>query len=233
MKKLLFVFLLAIYTGNLYSHDNLPYVGVRSSEGGNKSYGYWNKYNLYYYIHNSGGGLTSNQCDTAIQNAFNTWSQYSLFTFTRTYNLSQADIELLWASGDHCNCGPFGQGELAHTSEGMTSQTPPSYIHFNSDKTFTMTTSPFNLETIALHSIGHVLGLEYDLNNPTAVMYRYYTGCKTDLTSYDYNALYDIYGFPTAINGNNYISGYVIYEINNHEKIPSNFTITWSLTDTH
>ena len=235
MKKLIILLLLAICTVNLFSQE-LPYVGVVSSGGGTKgctSFGYWDKYNLYYYIHNSGGGLTASQCETAIQNAFNTWSQYSLFTFSRTYNLAQADIELLWASGSHGNCGSFIQGELAHTSEGKTSLTPPSYIHFNDDIAFTMTTSPYNLETIALHSIGHVLGLEYDLNNPDAVMYKYYNGHKIDLTSYDYNALYSIYGFPTAINGNNYISSNVVYEINNHDKIPSNFTIAWSLTDSH
>ena len=117
MKKLFIVLLLAICTVNLYSQDlysrELPYVGVRSSEGGTKgntSFGYWNKHDLYYYIHNYGGGLTSSQCETAIQNAFNTWSQYSLFTFTRTYNLAQADIELLWASGNHWRGGADGKG---------------------------------------------------------------------------------------------------------------------------
>ena len=204
---------------------------------GYMSYGYWDKYNLYYYIHNyASHNLTSTQCETAIQSAFNKWSEYSKFTFTRTYNQSQADIELKWELGSHDNCdyGDFGLFEAAHSSEGKTNQTPPSYIHFNDGINFTMTSSGINLEVIALNQIGHVLGLEHDTSNPTAVMY--YDGYyhyNIDITSYDYNALYAIYGFPTSIEGPNFIRSYGDYSLNYLDKLPSGFTVSWTLTGSY
>jgi len=138
--------------------------------------------------------------------AFNTWSQFSKFTFTQTYNLSQADIQISWENENHSGClyNTFSTNALAHASIGLENQTPPAYIHFRKIKPFTMTSLDYNLEAVALHEIGHVLGLEHDFSHNNAVMWPTY-GYKTDLTSYDYNALYNIYGFPTSIEGPNYI----------------------------
>ena len=237
MKKFCILLLSVLFVSYLYSQEQ-RYYEFRCPVGeskGNMSFGYWNKYNLYYYIHNypSNSNLTSTQCDAAILSAFNKWSYYSLFTFTRTYDLSQADIELKWVSGPHSNCdyGNFVLGEAAHSSEGKTSQTPPSYIHFNDIIPFTMTSSGINLEVVALNQIGHVLGLEHDTSHSSAVMY--YDGnyhYNIDITSYDYNALYNIYGFPTAIEGPNYISSFGDYSLNNLDKLPSNFSVSWILS---
>ena len=96
MKKYLALILMALCINTIFAqkefYDDIVYPAGGAK--GTATVNYWTKYYLYYYIHNSGGGLTSSQCATAIQNAFNTWSQYSKFAFTRTYNLSQADIEL-------------------------------------------------------------------------------------------------------------------------------------------
>ena len=240
MKKFCILLLSVLFVSYLYSQEQ-RYYEFRCPVGeskGNMSFGYWNKYNLYYYIHNypSNSNLTSTQCDAAILSAFNKWSYYSLFTFTRTYDLSQADIELKWVSGPHSNCdyGNFVLGEAAHSSEGKTSQTPPSYIHFNDIIPFTMTSSGINLEVVALNQIGHVLGLEHDTTHSSAVMY--YDGnyhYNIDITSYDYNALYNIYGFPTAIEGPRYICSHDTCYINNLDKLPSNFTVSWSLDDSN
>ena len=89
----------------------------------------------------------------------------------------------------------------AHASIGKMNRTPPSYIHFRDTVTFTMTSSNYNLESVALHEIGHVLGLMHD-DNYSAVMYDGYD-YKTALTYYDLNALYDIY--PYYIAGPNYV----------------------------
>lgn len=126
MKRFCILLLSVLCVSNLYSQEQ-RYDEFRCPVGetkGNRSFGYWDKFNLYYYIHNypntNNTNLTSSQCDAAIQSAFNKWSDYSLFTFTRTYDLSQADIELKWVTNNHGNChsGYFLNGELAHASEG-------------------------------------------------------------------------------------------------------------------
>ena len=234
MKKNFIILIMFFCVNNLFAQKEL-YNDIIYPDGGTKgitSVTYWNKTNLYYYIHNYGGGLTYTQCQTAIQNAFNTWSQYSKFTFTQTYNLSQADIELSWENPVHSGCSSFGSNDLAHASLGKLNRTPPTFIHFNNTITFSMNSSGYNLEAIALHEIGHVLGFDHDLSHQNAVMWPSY-GYKTDLTSYDYNALYSIYGFPTSIEGPQYICQHDTCHLNNLNKLPSNFTVSWSLDDSN
>ena len=160
---------------NLFAQEKL-YDDIICPDGGEKgnaavTYTYWDIFNLYYCFKNYDPNyLTSSQCQTAIQNAFNTWSQYSRFTFTQTYNLSQADIEISWEAPDHSGCNSFSPNALAHASIGKYNRTPQAYIHFKNTETFTTTLSPYNLEAVALHEIGHVLGLTHDTNNNNAVM---------------------------------------------------------------
>ena len=229
MKKLFVILILSIlYASNVYSQKILYDDMVFPEEGvkGNASISYWNKYNLYYYYKNYDCNLTATECQTAIQNAFNTWSQYSRFSFTQTYNPYQADIELSWEENNHSGCGPFTGTGLAHASIGKMNRTPPSYIHFRDTVTFTMTSSNYNLESVALHEIGHVLGLMHD-DNYSAVMYDGYD-YKTALTYYDLNALYDIY--PYYIAGPNYVcpSSQPTFSIDN---LPNGLFVSWELTN--
>lgn len=235
MKKFLIMLLMVFCANNMFAQNELyndiiyPDVGAK----GTTSITYWDKYNLSYYFKNYNSNLSSAQCRVAIQNAFNTWSQYSLFTFTETNSLSQADIVISWEPINHVCKKNFDPGELAHATIGKHPQTPPCFIHFCDTVTFTMTSSPHNLETVAIHEIGHVLGLGHDETHNNAVMYNYYNGYKTDLTSYDYNALYSIYGFPSSIDGPHLINSVDTFRIDNIDKLPSNFTVSWSLSDNH
>lgn len=224
MKKIsLILLLLALCTSSLYSQE-LQSDDAISPEGGTGTRGQWNYFNLKYYIHNYASSLTSSECETAIQNAFNTWSQYTNFTFTRTYNLSQADIALMW-DANHFSQNP---SDLAFSLQGTTNPLP-AYIYYNPDKTFTITSSDFNLQAVTLREIGHVLGLPF-VNNSSAVMdgnYHYYT----DLTSYDLIAFYDnLYAFPGFITGPRLVSQTGYYDIIN---FPSGLYTSWSLSNSN
>lgn len=110
MKKVMFlVLLLCLCSFNLFAGHHIIDDKVYPECSNRDTYTptLWGT-NIYYYIRNASNDLTSSQCQTAIQNAFNTWAQYSRFTFIQTYSLSQADIELSWKSGNHGNlCDPF------------------------------------------------------------------------------------------------------------------------------
>lgn len=222
MKKLsLILLLLALCTSSLYSQE-LQSDDAISPEGGTGNRGPWNYFNLKYYIHNYASSLTSSECETAIQNAFNTWSQYTIFTFTRTYDSSQADIALMWDASQFSLNSPNWVTSSLGTS--------PGYICYNPYKTFTITSSGYNLQAVTLREIGRVLGLPY-VNNSSAVMdnnYHYYT----DLTGYDLNAFYDgLYSFPWSITGHKLINQYQVYTINN---LPSAYNeVTWSLINSY
>lgn len=223
MKKLsLILLLLALCTSSLYSQE-LQSDDSLSSEGGIGNRGQWNYFNLKYYIHNYAASLTSSECETAIQNAFSTWSQYTLFTFTRTYNSSQADIALMW---DASHFTPTSS-DLATSLQGKTNPLP-AYIYYNPYKTFTITSSDYNLQAVTLKEIGHVLGLPY-VENSSAVMdkgYHYYI----DLTSYDLIAFYNIYTFPCSITGPALVYQSEIFDINN---LPSGLNTSWSLSNSN
>lgn len=228
MKKFFSILVLVFCASNLFAQKKL-YNDIVYPDGetkGTTSITYWNKSHLYYYLHNSGGGLTYSQCQTAIQNAFNTWSQYSNFTFTQTSDISQADIKISWEQDNHSGCTPFDSDDLAHSTIGKTNGNPPSFIHFRTSETFTMTSSPYSLEAVALHEIGHVLGLVHSPNS-NSVMYEYYD-YKTDLTGYDLSNFYSHYTFPWSLTGPNLIiqcASYNIYGLH------SSFTTSWILDD--
>ena len=211
---------MALCTSSLYSQE-LQSDDAISPEGGTGTRGLWNYFNLKYYIHNYASSLTSSECETAIQNAFNTWSQYTIFTFTRTYDSSQADIALMWDASQFSLNSPNWVTSSLGTS--------PGYICYNPYKTFTITSSGYNLQAVTLREIGRVLGLPY-VNNSSAVMdnnYHYYT----DLTGYDLNAFYDgLYSFPWSITGSKLIYSSERYDIFN---LPSYFTTSWSLLNDH
>ena len=229
MKKLFVsIFLSTICTSNVCAQKMLyDDIVCPNGEKGNTAVTYWSKYNLSYCFKNYDCNLTSSQCQTAIQNAFNTWTQYSKFTFTQTNNLSQADIEISWEADSHSGCSPYSTYALAHASIGMYNRTPPAYVHFRKSISFTTTSSDNNLEAVALHEIGHVLGLPHDENHTTAVMWPEYS-YKTSLTYYDLTALYSIYGFSITGPELVYTSG--SYYINN---LPSGLTVEWSLSDSY
>lgn len=240
MKRLVFLlFMLCLCSSNLFAQRSASY-GTIYPEGSSRDISpeLWEKTTLYYYISNYSNNLNYTQCEAAIQSAFTTWADYSRFTFIQTFSLSQADIVLGWYTYNHGDyCDPFNNTSVvAHSTVGkISSLTPPGQVHFNDLCTFSTDGTQFDVESVALHEIGHVLGIPDNYTNSSYVMYYQISSgtIKRNLTSYDYNALYDIYGFPNAIEGPNYICSHDTCYINNLDKLPSNFTVSWSLDDSN
>jgi hypothetical protein len=94
-------------------------------------------------------------------------------------------------------CGQLAFTNLPPPNNGGTNA---GDIFFNSQQVWG--SQGYNLETVALHEIGHALGLGESAVQQ-AVMYTYYTGVKTTLNADDISAIQSLYGTPptSASNG--------------------------------
>ncbi|KAI3958205.1 hypothetical protein MKW92_029495 [Papaver armeniacum] len=105
--------------------------------------------------------------------AFSRWSAVIPVDFTETQDYEHANITIGFYYGDHGDRDPFvNKTVLAHASG------PGSGAHIHFDAAFTWSVDfssekskdAFDLETVAVHEIGHVLGLDHS-SIPEAVMF--------------------------------------------------------------
>ena len=226
--------LLCYITGNLYSQqiliDDLDF----SESSTRSSRTYWDKDTLLYCIDHYSTQLSNSDCQTVIRNAFNTWSKYSNFVFVQTTSINESDIIISWETGTHGICTPFSSSVLAHAYVGKM-EAGASFVHFNDQQPFSVDSTLYDIETTALHELGHVLGLEHIANKPNTVMYPYqsygFYGIKREPTLEDVEALYAIYGHPRySLIGKHLIPQQEIFKIG---KLHPSYSVEWSLSDSY
>jgi predicted Zn-dependent protease len=98
---------------------------------------------------------------------------------------------------------PEGYGYLATTNNPppLNGGTDAGDIFFNSNYNWS-SSNGYDLETVAIHELGHALGLG-ESTVQGSVMYGYYNGVDTTLSSDDIAGLRSIYGAPPAPYGSN------------------------------
>jgi hypothetical protein len=150
----------------------------------------WDTLNLTYRIENFTPDLNQDIVRRAILDGLNQWSSVTPLRFSQV--TSGGHIRISFASGDHGDGYPFDgpSGVLAHAFYPQDGR-----CHFDEAETWTDDNPPsgIDLATVAVHELGHILGLNHS-SETQAVMYAYYGGRRRSLHSDDIAGIQSIYG---------------------------------------
>ncbi|KAK4841848.1 hypothetical protein QYF36_011500 [Acer negundo] len=139
--------------------------------------------------------------------AFNRWSTVTQLNFTQSESYRTADIKIAFFRGDHGDGEPFDGvlGTLAHAFS------PPSgFFHLDGDENWVVegmntpltTMSAVDLESVAVHEIGHLLGLGHSSVEESIMFPTISAGTrKVELASDDIEGIQTLYGSNPNFNG--------------------------------
>ncbi|MGL3211121.1 M10 family metallopeptidase domain-containing protein [Bradyrhizobium sp. BR 1433] len=157
---------------------------------------YWDKSDLSYAFHELSHDLPQPDIRSTIINAFAAWAAVVPLRFTEVSAAAPHDIAIRFVYGDHGDGNPFdGPGRvLAHAY-----YPPPGNfagdVHFDDAEVWRINPSrpsEFDLLSVAIHEIGHALGLTHS-TIPNSIMYDAYNGVR-QLTNDDIIAIGRLYG---------------------------------------
>lgn len=129
---------------------------------------------------------------TEVRKSFLQWASATHFTFTETQDYRNADLTVGFHRRDHGDGAPFDGrgGTIAHAFAPTDGR-----FHFDEDETWTVGAGAgaFDLGTIALHEIGHLLGLGHS-SVPGAIMFPTLSpGVSKGLHQDDIQGIQDLY----------------------------------------
>lgn len=152
---------------------------------------------------NNTRGLTEDDVRDVINKAMALWESHANIKFEEDRSNTEPDIWVKFVTGAHGDPFPFSNGRTpAHAFYPLNNTGLAGDIHFNDDVMFSIgkpigSGDTFDLTWIAVHSLGHALGLEHSrLQDST--MYPVYPGDQKDikLTDDDIRAVQTLYGAP-------------------------------------
>lgn len=166
------------------------------------------------------------------------WSAVTNIDFLEACNSNDADIRISWETGSHGDGTPFDgsicdtpeDNQLAHAFYPGTNANVGD-LHFDDDEEWSTSGSSacddIDVETIALHELGHVLGLRHSfLSDVMTVGHE----LQRNLGSDDRSGIRFIYGSRgNAIRGLGVMCKNSSYDFS-VPCLPNNINITWNVT---
>ena len=124
----------------------------------------WKRDLTYALVSTSAVSIDTSALRTVFARAFGRWAAATTLTFTETDSVSDADIQIGFYSGDHGDGEPFDGvlGTLAHAfspTDGRFHLDAAEQWVADGDVTQASSNVAVDLESVAVHEIGHLLGL--------------------------------------------------------------------------
>jgi hypothetical protein len=160
----------------------------------------WNQAELTYAFDTGTGDIAGNAEFQAVRDAFQTWEQVVPLTFREVGINANPDVRIGWRPANDPDYSMVG-GVLAHADFppgcSVVTNTLPKPVHFDdSEHEWVLGAVPagFDVETVALHEIGHILGLAHSSVNG-AVMFASVSANTTKrvLTADDISGIQGLY----------------------------------------
>ena len=228
-----------IFNQDAYSQIRQPYGNdfIRGKSDGDPSkfvtFGTsWDCRYVSYIFVNGTSDIAGTEEEAAVRSAMATWSAVTNIDFIEACNTSEADIRISWEVGSHGDNLPFlvSENEIAHAFAP-----PPNAgalagdIHFNEAELWTLNGDDFDLETVALHELGHSLGLDHTdvAGSKDAVMELGYEEERRALTSDDIAGVQSIYGRrnePLGVSADCFSKEVVLEDF---DCLPEGYTVKW------
>jgi hypothetical protein len=127
----------------------------------------WNQRGITYAFRNGTDDITAQQEFQAVRNAFRTWASIVPFTFTEVGITGYHEIEIDWRNATDPDYNMVGS-TIAHADYpfgcDFVTRTFPKPLHFDDSEhlwAIGSVTNALDVESVALHEIGHILGLQH------------------------------------------------------------------------
>ncbi|WP_448639414.1 matrixin family metalloprotease [Geodermatophilus sp. URMC 63] len=158
----------------------------------------WAGPTVTYSFTNTTPDLTVAEVRTALTGAFDRWSAVTPLNFVE--NPAGGDMRIGFFTGDHGD-GATNAFDGPGTILAHCFYPPPNGgdlagdCHFDEAENWSVNTPPsgIDLPTVALHELGHGLGLNHS-SVTSAVMFAFYGGPRRELTTDDIDGIRSIYG---------------------------------------
>ena len=180
----------------------------------------WPKNELTYRFMNSSPDLTVDRQRQIIREAFGRWAAVCNLRFTEVSN-GTADLPIAFQRGSHGDGSPFDDAggpdgnTLAHAFfPPPAGGTFAGSMHFDEFEGWKDQPggAGIRLYNVALHEIGHLLGLSHS-QDQNAIMFAYYAENRNDLQPDDVAGIQSLYGTPqtapVAITPGQSVSGHL------------------------